>query len=186
MSTTPRRQQFIADLWFVFALLTPLFTPMLLIYLTPAHQSTLPHGLCRVLEMLLTGPLSVLRVSSHYAVDFITLCALPTLFVSIHALALRMMVTRERAASSLRFLSALGLLVLAHLCIFGVSVWCAEVPVARSSDVMLWWCSSMVVYAATTSLWVLYRPIRAHGFELILGLMLMEHLAVPVIGHLLF
>ncbi len=174
------RQQFIADLWFVFALLTPLFTPLLLIYLTPAHQDTLPAGMCQLMELVLTGPLSLLRAAKNHTIDFTSLCALPTLFVSLHALALRVM---SAGHVPWRFAAAMVMLLLTHACLGGAGwLLCDTIPVGLG----VLWGSSLMLYVAATTLWVVWRPMRAHGFDVILGLMLMEHLAVPVIGHLLF
>lgn len=186
MSMMRPRKQFIADLWFVFALLTPLFTPMLLVYLTPDHQQTLPSGLCQFMELVLTGPLSLLRAAADHTIDFTSVCVLPTFFVSVHALTLRLMSERSPRFVTARFMTSLGLLMLTHVCLFGVGwVLCGgfgTLPIGLS---MLWG-SSLVAYVAAASMWVFYRPIRAYGFDLILGLMLMEHLGIPVIGHLLF
>lgn len=185
MSMTHSRKEFVADLWFVFALLTPMFTPLLLVYLTPDYQQTLPVELCRVMELVLTGPLSLLRAASDHAVDFVSVCALPTFFVSMHALALRLMSERGERHHSARFVAALGMLTLTHVCLCGAG-WALCGAVNIPLGLIVLWGSSLVVYIATASMWAFYRPVRAHGFDVILGLMLMEHLAVPVIGHLLF
>ena len=182
-----RTRTFIADLWFVFAMLTPVFTPILLVGAVPDGLKGGP--LFELARAMLSGPLSSWFLTFGYPVDFTMVCALPTLFVAAHALALRLVAhasvqeARRAWGQTRRFMSALMVMggahmlaTLAALCVYG---WRLPDPCSLGL-----WGGTLILYVVVASMWCVSRRSRAHSFEMLFGLILTEHLAWPMLGYL--
>ena len=179
-----KTRAFIADLWFVLAMLTPVFTPILLIGFAPTWP------LAKLARAMLAGPLSAWFLSFGYPVDFTMLCALPTLFVASHAFVLRVMACGggceepvRASPSGWRFWGALLVLLATHL-VATLAALCVHAWQLPQSSTLGLWGGTLILYVVVTSIWCLSRRSRAYAFEMILGLILTEHLAWPMLGHL--
>lgn len=173
------KKQFIADLWFVGALLTPLFVPVLILCLAPDASSFLGA----VLHAMLMGPLCIWQSEFALLGSFALLCALPTLFVAIHALVLRVMVSSALPQKHWMFIPSMLLMAGVHAA-GGYGAWMLlHDPSQKSLAHVGLYCGGWFMYVVVVTLWMTRRSSRAYGFEMLLGLMLMEHLLVPVIGQ---
>ena len=175
------RQRFIADLWFVLALLTPLFAPALVL----SCERFWGARAGALIEIALTGPLGVMRaVRGFEALDFFSLCALPTGLIATHALALRLNsgVINPRARRW-RFIAALMALAGARAALAALALGFG-LDWHLAPSLWLLWASSWALYVAVVSLWAMHAPARRHGFEMILGLVLLDHVALPTITAL--
>lgn len=81
-------QRFIADLWFVLALVMPLFGAMALALTAPLVATQ--HAGALALCVALTGQLSVIIPAQDSWPLFLALCALPSLWLALEALTLRL------------------------------------------------------------------------------------------------
>lgn len=86
-----KTRRFIADLWFVMALVMPLFGA---IALAMNHCHVGEAALAIWIELLLTGPLVLLESNLANTPLFLTACALPTFWILLEALTLRLAADR--------------------------------------------------------------------------------------------
>lgn len=86
-----KTRRFIADLWFVMALVMPLFGATAL---AMSHCHVDDAALAIWIDLLLTGPLILLESHLADAPLFLTACALPTFWILLEALTLRLAVDR--------------------------------------------------------------------------------------------
>lgn len=169
------RAPFVADLWFVFALLTPLYLPLFLCYLLPLQASTGPLApWMSALEALLTGSLPPLRAALQTQGTFAALVALPTGSVALNALALRLAARGDRVG-----IVGAALTLVVRLASLGVLLWLLGAPQA-----WMGFGAGVALHVGALLLLSHRRLAMRYGFELILGVILMDHLGLGVMSLL--
>lgn len=168
---TPQTRARIADVWFVLALLIPLYLPIALICMLGDESSG--GVLMWSGELILTGPVALMRRMRPELPEFFTLCLAPTLLAALHALCLRFAANANERWSPL----ALVMLASKHLLFVvgfgGVATYWGSGAVVLSAI-------SLVFYAVVGAL-LLRRASQVFAFEALLGLILSEHVLLPAV-----
>lgn len=168
---TPRTRARIADVWFVLALLIPLYLPIALVCMLDDTSSG--GALIELTELLFTGPVALMRRMRPGLPEFFTLCLAPTFLAALHALCLRFAAhTSERWAPL-----ALGVLASKH-----------ALFVVGFGGVAAYWQSGAIALSAISSVFYVAvgvllarRSSRRFAFEALLGLILSEHVLLPAV-----
>ena len=166
-----KTRRFIADLWFVMALVMPPFGAIALA-MKRCHVDG--AALSMWVELLLTGPLILLESNLQDAPLFLTACALPTFWILLEALALRL------AADGRSVLPTVLLWACRHVLL--VLVMGGPLLYFGSTTGLVLTAAPAFLYLASILGTTRVMPERNFVFEISLGCILFERLVLPWIA----
>ena len=166
---SPRTKTLIRDLWFVAALCSLLFGAGLTWY-----AAQLGNIFSSLAGALLHGPLYVLFWSETPSDTFIAWCAAPSLVCALNALYLRVIFDRAGRVDALFWTMWYARHAAFALCAGGLAIYLQHVG-ALFVTLLPW-----TIYAIVALLCARRPSLRARGFEIGVGLIAMEHFAIPL------